>query len=561
MGDIDVGVKAGPTGVSGHMKGNVKDCVLFGALTVAGLAAVYGLCMGVKYIYEKACKEAGLNTKDNPHNNELGPRYANKSKSGSTKPLLESKPQPANDSDGEAEAEEGKQLEENAEQAASQVDTAVGGDRSSKPTYSDLGDIASNPENRVTQLMGEWLKQGEVTLLCAKRGAGKSQLATQIAIDLAKGGYSQLLEVPVEIEQRCVYLAYEMTYAQWGERYKDAVSLIQGLVQLGFPVPERENIKGALQDCRELCEEELKQGTRHLMIFIDNLAKLVKDPNNPQAKEAKELVMGLRSLQSEFGSLGMAVTVMILVHTDKAGSAVKGSGTWEDCTDATIFISGEGLGTPRRVELSRTRSSGAPEPFIARIENEPYLHFRRMTTEELQMEQTMAEVEKLRKLGYEFEEEMQELPDAGTVEKNFALNALLAVTTQRTSESPVETSHRSEQSAQPDSASDEPQEPRLHEWTALQWRDLDKAEQRALYHIIIRESESGINNKEIARKIQDCFGVTVQESKIGDFVNAHKKGKVPNVPKVTTKRERDDIKHILMDYYPDGESYWDSLPD
>lgn len=53
----------------------------------------------------------------------------------------------------------------------------------------------------------------------------------------------------------------------------------------------------------------------------------------------------------------------------------------------------------------------------------------------------------------------------------------------------------------------------------------------------------------------------MQESKIGDFVNTHKKGEVPNVPEVTTKRGRDDIKHILMDYYPDGESYWDSLSD
>ena len=238
----------------------------------------------------------------------------------------------------------------------------------------DLAEVAENPDNRVVQLVGEWVKQEEVTLLCANRGAGKSTAAVQLALELATGEYSKLFGVKLGPKQDCVYLSYEMSQAQWGERYQGGVEELRGRVKMVFP--KTRTIDAALDCCRQLCDSYQKTGARHIAIFVDNLGCIVENANNPSYKDVKTLIDGLRALMNKYRSMGMTVTPLVVVHTTKEGDTPRGSGVLENTSDATITI------TLRDVEakvcdiaLTRSRSGATPLPFAARLVSEPYLHF------------------------------------------------------------------------------------------------------------------------------------------------------------------------------------------
>ena len=433
--------------------------------------------------------------------------------------------------------------------------------------YSDLGDIASNPENRVRPILGNWLKQREITFIVGGSKSSKTTLGVQMAIDLCDGEYSKLFDCEV-LKQRVVYLSYELSPEQWGERYYNAGDLLK---KKGVNIILKEqleelgacSVEGALRLCHDICDGEKEQGTKRLTIFIDNFTLVAKNPGSPTAKECKALYKGLEDLIGECKrKAGLALSIVVVGHTEKEGKKIRGSSVMADLVDSIIFISPFELVKDikvRDIVMKMNRSLDTPEDIQGQVSAEPYLHLEpfdlleyimrnRQASEEEAREEVRREKERVKefvnKLYEQFKREAQEEFKREAEEAQVVPPLELRAT---------------EQSARADSASDETQEPCLHEWTAVQWRDLDKAEQRALYHIITRDSERGINNKEIAHKILERFGVTVQESKIGDFVNAHKKGEVPNLPKVTTERGRDDMKRILMDYYPDGKSYWESL--
>ena len=305
MGNIDVGVKVGPTGVSGHMKGNVKDCVGFGALTIAGLAAAYGVYMGINYVYQKACKEAGLNTKDNPHNNELGPRYANKSKSGSTKPVLESKPQPTNESDGEAEAEEGKKPE---------WELLLRG-RSDEEGEASVS--MEDVENAVDpEVLQELIYQG-INLIVANEKVGKTIFCMHLATALAKGERTEILpQCGIVVKQKVFYYEFEnnlpIIKKHFFKRIEDVVN--KGDLVL---IPQA-------YDGEEMLEEIAKQVVKcrrtykHLTFVIDCIYDMEVDETN-------ELQQGLKRIyRNAMDDYGCYVTILLVQHLND-GDKVKGS--------------------------------------------------------------------------------------------------------------------------------------------------------------------------------------------------------------------------------------------
>lgn len=305
MGKIDVGVKASSTGVSGHMKGDTKDiCIGFGVLTALGVAA-YGAYMGVKYVYEKACKEAGLNTKDNPHNNELGPRYANKSKSGSTKPLLESKPQPTNESDGEAEAEEGKQPE---------WELLLRG-RSDEEGEASVS--MEDVENAVDpEVLQELIYQG-INLIVANEKVGKTIFCMHLATALAKGERTEILpQCGIVVKQKVFYYEFEnnlpIIKKHFFKRIEDVVN--KGDLVL---IPQA-------YDGEEMLEEIAKQVVKcrrtykHLTFVIDCIYDMEVDETN-------ELQQGLKRIyRNAMDDYGCYVTILLVQHLND-GDKVKGS--------------------------------------------------------------------------------------------------------------------------------------------------------------------------------------------------------------------------------------------
>lgn len=421
--------------------------------------------------------------------------------------------------------------------------------------YEDLGELAADPNNRVHRLMGNWLKQGEVTLVCGNNGAGKSALATQMAIELALGwNRSELFDCPVPQQQRCIYVSYEMTRAQWGERYKDAVDTIGGAVQMVFPdIVKFPLTEGALKLCRSIYMGEHESGTKHLTVIIDNHTQFAKNPGNTTSKECQTLVKGLQELMREYEGKGMVSTILLLAHTTKDGKKVRGSSVLTNMLDTVIFIEkvNEDL---RLITAPRNRSTESPEGFLSRLEEAPYLHFKRVTREEMteEMEDVM---EKAQKSVDEFVESWKkEAQDAEYCEVSDGEEEATDKTLPEKGTlllDAVET------------GSNKPEHVNRHEWSTPpeggEWRELDRAEQVALYHIIIREHLRKENNKAIADKIKARFNIKVQESKIGDFVKAYEdKGLVPP-HEVTNNRGKEDIKNILRDYFPDGEEYIASL--
>lgn len=245
--------------------------------------------------------------------------------------------------------------------------------------YSDLGDIASNPENRVRPILGNWLKQREITFIVGGSKSNKTTLGVQMAIDLCDGEYSELFDCEV-LKQRVVYLSYELRPEQWGERYYNAGDLLK---KKGVNIILKEQLKnygafsveGTLKLCHDICDGEMEQGTKRLTIFIDNFTLIAKNPGNPTAKECKALYEGLEKLIEE--CVGLALTIVVVGHTDKDGKKLRGSSVMVDLVDSVIHISPfEGLKEVkvRDIVMKVNRSLSDPEGIQGRVTDEPYLH-------------------------------------------------------------------------------------------------------------------------------------------------------------------------------------------
>ena len=297
MGDVKAGIRLDTRGAGGYVQGDSKDVIRNGVIGLGVLIVGYGGYKAINYAYEKACKIAGLNTKDNPHNNELGPRFTKKSNAVST-------PQAAIESGDKAEDEkemlpEWKLL---LREGQEEDDEAV-----------SMEDVENSTDPEVLQ---EIIYQG-INLIAANEKVGKTIFCMHLATALAKGERTEILpQQGIAVRQHVCYYDFEngksVIHKNFSKRIDEAVN------------------KGDLElftkafDAGEMLEEIAKKVAKyhykykHLTFVVDCIYDMEVD-------ETDELQQGLKRIGSNaMDDYGCQVTILLVQHLND-NDKVKGS--------------------------------------------------------------------------------------------------------------------------------------------------------------------------------------------------------------------------------------------
>jgi KaiC/GvpD/RAD55 family RecA-like ATPase len=175
-------------------------------------------------------------------------------------------------------------------------------------------------------LFGEFWREGELAILFADTGMGKSLLAVQIAESIAKG----VPIAPMEMNARprkVLYFDFELTDKQFEMRYAEEPDedsdepllnhheFADGLYRIEFdldsPLPEGfDNVEDHLRDTIE----KLVRETGAEVVIIDNLTYLKS--SNASAKGALSLMKDLKRMKNRYG-----LSILVLAHTPKRDNA------------------------------------------------------------------------------------------------------------------------------------------------------------------------------------------------------------------------------------------------
>jgi len=185
------------------------------------------------------------------------------------------------------------------------------------------GEFVESAKNMPTPraLFGEFWREGELAILFADTGKGKSALAVQIAESIARGKAIAPFEMSAK-PRKVLYMDFELTRKQFEMRYaKDALNGEEKLeghykfskkfyraeIRRGRELPEgfktfEQYIRAALEPAVRKC------GARVLM--IDNLTYL-RGPSD-SARESLPLMRELIRLKEELG-----LSILVIAHTPK----------------------------------------------------------------------------------------------------------------------------------------------------------------------------------------------------------------------------------------------------
>ena len=176
-------------------------------------------------------------------------------------------------------------------------------------------------------LFGDLWREGELAILFAETGAGKSILATQIAESLACGQpIPPFLSRQFAIRNpKVLYLDFELTTAQFNERYsrrskrgnrlidhyKFSERLHRSEISWDQGVPEAfDNEANFMAHSIARCIEELDIS----VLIVDNISWLATA--NTNAGAALKLMKGLKGIKNSFD-----VSILVLAHTPKRAIA------------------------------------------------------------------------------------------------------------------------------------------------------------------------------------------------------------------------------------------------
>lgn len=192
-------------------------------------------------------------------------------------------------------------------------------------------------------LFGDLWKEGELAIMFADTGTGKSILAVQIAESIARGGRPETgdvrhervaensliscLQSPVSCfqshvsrAQRVLYLDFELSSVQFMERYSREThegrrvghyefspNLLRSVINWQLHLPE------PFKNFGEFLEHSIRQQlieTEAKILIVDNISYLAT--SNTNANAALALMKGLKAIKADFGA-----SILVLAHTPK----------------------------------------------------------------------------------------------------------------------------------------------------------------------------------------------------------------------------------------------------
>jgi KaiC/GvpD/RAD55 family RecA-like ATPase len=224
-----------------------------------------------------------------------------------------------------------------------------------QPLVSIIEENKDKPDAKM--LAGEMWREGEINIFFAPQNVGKSLLAVQIGVAIAKGesefpDYFKVETPPQEV----IYLDLELSSRQLTKRYRES-----GLEDKRFIIA---NIDSNSNNKRRLVDQffdVLPQIGDAKVVIIDNLSAL--DPDLENAKEATELIQKVKRYAS-----GKGISVMLISHTPKlAGGelkmqSLKGSSQLGNLVDSCFAIADTKF--RNRVYLKQLKSRDNEKVFI-----------------------------------------------------------------------------------------------------------------------------------------------------------------------------------------------------
>lgn len=250
------------------------------------------------------------------------------------------------------------------------------------------------PAPEICRLFGDFWHEGELAILFADTGKGKSILAVQIGDSLASGCPIEPFEMDWKPQETfnedhplttVLYLDFELSQNQWAIRYSgrpqpDGNSLAmrgfhgeifkRGQIKLGEAVPP------AFKNIGEFLAHSIRNSVREYesrILIIDNISWL--NTSNINATGALALMQQLKALKEEEN-----LSILVLAHTPKRPFArpltvndLAGSKLLANFAD-TMFAIGQSIqgNDIRYVKEIKTRSTaekyGAANVAVARIE-------------------------------------------------------------------------------------------------------------------------------------------------------------------------------------------------
>lgn len=180
-------------------------------------------------------------------------------------------------------------------------------------------DIAKRSPAQI-ELFGDLWRQGELAIMFADTGVGKSILAVQIADALARGQPIEPVTMPTE-PRRVLYLDFELSFTQFSERYartsedgkayedeyKFHENFLRGEIEWDEGVPKRFRNFAEFMFCS--IESSLRSNQADVLI-VDNITYLSSGTAN--SSTALGLMQNLKFLKER-----LAVSILVLAHTPK----------------------------------------------------------------------------------------------------------------------------------------------------------------------------------------------------------------------------------------------------
>lgn len=175
------------------------------------------------------------------------------------------------------------------------------------------------------RLFGDLWREGELVLLFADTGLGKSALAVQIACALAGGEPIEPFATEAE-PQRVLYFDFELTDEQFAARYSENEAAEQSAETSDEPLFPLKFIRCSPREVWQIPEEfddeqdfiihsiaDTIQFVGAKVVVLDNLTWLSAGTHNSVA--AQRLMRTLLTLRNQFG-----LSILVLAHTPKMRS-------------------------------------------------------------------------------------------------------------------------------------------------------------------------------------------------------------------------------------------------
>lgn len=214
------------------------------------------------------------------------------------------------------------------------------------------------------KVFGNYILENSTVLFPSERGAGKTYIMLQLAIEIANGA-THFCGERLEVHGNVLYINLELGHTMMKRRMTKLYRAVpEGNYQYhAFCMSFRSNIEQRFAEIRQVIEKH-----KPVLVIIDNLRSAFSDKNNEKNQEMTKAIMDLNKMKDDYHFS------FVIVHHTKKGSRDKltdsdlqsGAGAITDLVDADFFLRKSKLDNNLRL-LKRIKSRECEEQEGAKL--------------------------------------------------------------------------------------------------------------------------------------------------------------------------------------------------